>query len=80
MSSHPRARKFITPMETPWAQMQVAAKRRGRQKKGVRGCTHPCSSELQFPWANASNQSNPRQSQTALFKARGGEGCREKGE
>ena len=80
MSLHPRARKFITPVEAPWAHMQVAGQASRPTKKGARGRTHPCSSDLEFPWANASNQSNPRQSQKALFKARGGEGCREKGE
>ena len=49
MSLHPRARKFITPVEAPWAHMQVAAKRRGRQKRELAGARIPALANCSFP-------------------------------
>jgi len=80
MSSHPRARKFITPEETPWAQMQVAAKRRGRQKREFAGARIPAVANCSFPGRMQAASRTRVDRKKLCSKRGGGEGGREKGE
>ena len=80
MSLHPRARKFITPVEAPWAHMQVAAKRRGRQKRELAGARIPALANCSFPGRMQATNRTRVNRKKLCSKRGGGEGCREKGE